>query len=67
MEEIEAELKNKSIERVKQVVVEKPKKERTQAQKEAFEKARLKRAENLRKKKEEAHAELTAEHEEEEG
>ena len=51
MEEIEAELKNKSIERVKQVVIEKPKKERTQAQKEAFDKARLKRAENLRKKK----------------
>ena len=52
MEAIEQELANKSIERVKQVVVEpKPKKERTQAQKEAFEKARIKRAENLAKAK----------------
>ncbi len=52
MEEIEQELTNKSIERVKQVIVEpKPKKERSQAQKEAFEKARIKRAENLAKAK----------------
>jgi hypothetical protein len=63
MEGIEAELNNKSIERIKQVVVEKPKKERTQAQKEAFEKARLKRAENLAKKKAEAQANLNAEDE----
>ena len=55
MEGIEQELANKSIERVKQVIVEpKPKKERTQAQKEAFEKARIKRAENLAKAKEDA-------------
>ena len=56
MEGIEAEIENKSIE--KSVVKEeieapkpKPKKPRSQAQKEAFEKARKKRAENLAKKK----------------
>ena len=63
MEQIEAELNNKAIERVKEVVVEKPKKERTQAQKEAFEKARLKRAENIAKKKAEAQVNLNAEDE----
>jgi|TARA_R100000426_G_scaffold85774_1_gene66118 hypothetical protein len=57
MEAIEQELAEKSIERsdaVKEVIVEekpKPKRERTQAQKEAFEKARAKRKENLAKKK----------------
>ena len=59
MEEIEAQVQNKGIERIKTEIKEvevkpKPKKERTQAQKEAFEKARKKRAENLKKKKEEA-------------
>ena len=59
MEDIEAEVQNKGIERIKTEIKEvedkpKPKKERTQAQKEAFEKARKKRAENLKKKKEEA-------------
>ena len=67
MEAIEQELANKSIERVKQVVVEpKPKKERTQAQKEAFEKARIKRAENLAKakaEKEQVQATLTSQDE----
>ena len=67
MEAIEQELANKSIERVKQVVVEpKPKKERTQAQKEAFEKARIKRAENLAKakaEKENVQATLTSQDE----
>ena len=57
MEGIEAELENKSIEKSIQIKeVEAPKKEkkpRSQAQKEAFEKARKKRAENLAKKKEE--------------
>ena len=57
MEGIEAELENKSIEKSVQIKeVEAPKKEkkpRSQAQKEAFEKARKKRAENLAKKKEE--------------
>ena len=66
MEGIEAEIKEKLIERsgegeigqspiklvIKEQVIEKPKKERTQAQKDAFEKARKKRAENLAKKKE---------------
>ncbi len=59
MEEIEAQVQEKGIERIKTEIKEvevkpKPKKERTQAQKEAFEKARKKRAENLKKKKEEA-------------
>lgn len=57
MEGIEAELENKSIEKSIEIKeVEPPKKEkkpRSQAQKEAFEKARKKRAENLAKKKEE--------------
>ena len=56
MEDIEAELKEKSIERVIEEVKETPKpktkKPRSQAQIEAFEKAKLKRAENLRLKKE---------------
>ena len=64
METINQELEQKSIERPKDVdfatgeqvieggVVNKPKKPRTQAQKEAFERARKKRAENLAKKKE---------------
>lgn len=64
MEVINQELEQKSIERPKGVdfatgedvieggVVNKPKKPRTQAQKEAFERARKKRAENLAKKKE---------------
>ncbi len=56
MEGIEAELENKSIEKNIEIKeVETPKKEkkpRSQAQKEAFEKARKKRAENLAKKKE---------------
>lgn len=55
MEAIEQELAEKSIERsdtIKEVIVEeKPKKQRTQAQKDAFEKARAKRKENLAKKK----------------
>jgi hypothetical protein len=57
MEGIEAELENKTIEKSIEIKeVEAPKKEkkpRSQAQKEAFEKARKKRAENLAKKKEE--------------
>lgn len=56
MEGIEAELENKTIEKSIEIKeVETPKKEkkpRSQAQKEAFEKARKKRAENLAKKKE---------------
>lgn len=62
MEEIEAELEQKSIERVESVIKEvkeqvepakaKPKRVRSQKQIEAFEKAKLKRAENLRLKKE---------------
>ena len=64
MEAINQELEQKSIERPKGVdfatgeqvieggTVNKPKKPRTQAQKDAFEKARKKRAENLAKKKE---------------
>jgi len=63
MEAIEQELAEKSIERsdtIKEVVVEeKPKKQRTQAQKDAFEKARAKRKENLAKKKQ---AEAEASH-----
>ena len=62
MEGIEAEIEEKILERqpqselpppseVVEKVIEKPKKPRTQAQKEAFEKARKKRAENLAKKK----------------
>tara|TARA_R100000655_G_scaffold32115_1_gene63908 strand:+ start:3364 stop:3987 length:624 start_codon:yes stop_codon:yes gene_type:complete len=59
MEEIEQQIQQKGIERIKAEITEvqedkpqpKPKKERTQAQKEAFEKARKKRAENLAKKK----------------
>lgn len=56
MEEIIKEVENKGIERVVAEVKEveaKPKKPRSQAQKEAFEKARQKRAENLAKKKQE--------------
>tara|TARA_R110000796_G_scaffold7331_2_gene25175 strand:- start:4586 stop:5173 length:588 start_codon:yes stop_codon:yes gene_type:complete len=56
MEGIEAEIENKSIEKsveIKEVETPKPKKPRSQAQKDAFEKARKKRAENLLKKKEE--------------
>ena len=62
MEGIEAEIEEKILERqpqsdlpppseVVEKVIEKPKKPRTQAQKDAFEKARKKRAENLAKKK----------------
>jgi hypothetical protein len=55
MEGIEAEIENKTIEKSIEIKeVETPKKEkkpRSQAQKEAFEKARIKRAENLAKKK----------------
>ena len=51
------------IEEVSEAPTPKPKKERSQAQKEAFEKARKKRAENLAQKKleEEAMAEVIAE------
>ncbi len=66
MEEITKEIDNKSIERVVAEVKEveaKPKKPRTQAQKEAFEKARKKRADNLAKKKEEDELEGWAESE----
>ena len=71
MDEIEADIQTKSIERVKSVVIDepvkpKPKKERTQAQKEAFEKARLKRAENLARKKKEAQETLTNEYDDNE-
>ena len=58
MEGIEAEIEEKKIERdvsfapAPQEIKEKPKKQRTQKQIEAFEKARAKRAENLAKKKE---------------
>jgi len=64
MEQIEKELSEKTIEKQVDFVVEnvidppkeaKPKKPRTEAQKEAFEKARKKRAENLKKKKDEEH------------
>ena len=53
------------IEEVSEAPTPKPKKERSQAQKEAFEKARKKRAENLAQKKleEEAMAEVIAEEE----
>jgi len=66
MEEITKEVENKGIERVIEEVKEveaKPKKPRSQAQKEAFEKARKKRAENLAKKKEEEELEEWAESE----
>lgn len=66
MEEIVKEVENKSIERVVEEVKEveaKPKKPRSQAQKEAFEKARKKRAENLAKKKEAEELEEWAESE----
>lgn len=72
MDEIEAEIQTKGIERTKSIVSEeqpvkpKPKKERTQAQKEAFEKARLKRAENLARKKKEAQETLTNEYDDNE-
>ena len=74
MEGIEADIQSKSIERVAEPEpaqvqtksIEKPKKPRTEAQKEAFEKARLKRAENLKKKKEQNRILLTAEEEEDE-
>jgi hypothetical protein len=58
MEEINKELDNKSIERteIKEVISEsreeKPKKTRTEAQKQAFEKARKKREANLKARKE---------------
>ena len=73
MEGIEADIQSKSIERVAEPEpaqvqtksIEKPKKPRTEAQKEAFEKARLKRAENLKKKKEQNRILLTAEEEDE--
>ena len=54
MEEINKELDSKSIERteIKEVVQEvKPKKTRTDAQKQAFEKARAKREANLKARK----------------
>jgi len=52
MEGIEAELQEKGIEKSDEIIVqEKPRKPRSQAQKDAFEKARKKRAENLAKKK----------------
>ena len=54
MEGIEAEIESKSIEKsveIKEVQTPKQKKPRSQAQKDAFEKARKKRAENLLKKK----------------
>jgi hypothetical protein len=55
-DEIMEELKQKAIEKeptvIKEVSVEKPKRERSEKQKAAFEKARLKRAENLKLKKE---------------
>ena len=54
MEGIEAEVEKKSIEKSVEIVIKeepKPKKPRSQAQKDAFEKARKKRAENLLKKK----------------
>ncbi len=66
MEGIEAEIESKSIEKsveIKEVgtapqrETPKPKKPRSQAQKDAFEKARKKRAENLLKKKEEEETE----------
>lgn len=64
MEGIEAEIEEKKIERevaqplppVQDKVVEKPKRARSQKQIEAFEKARAKRAENLKKKREEEEA-----------
>lgn len=58
-------VESKGIERVVEEVKEtpKPKKERSQAQKEAFEKARKKRAENLAKKKEEEELDAWAESE----
>tara|TARA_R110000796_G_scaffold33586_1_gene86996 strand:- start:1563 stop:2156 length:594 start_codon:yes stop_codon:yes gene_type:complete len=54
MEGINEELDNKSIERteIKEVVKEQPKKTRTEAQKQAFEKARKKREANLKARKE---------------
>lgn len=54
MEAINEELDNKSIERteIKEVVKEQPKKTRTEAQKQAFEKARKKRQANLKARKE---------------
>tara|TARA_R110002126_G_scaffold37131_5_gene112380 strand:- start:645 stop:1241 length:597 start_codon:yes stop_codon:yes gene_type:complete len=64
MEGIEAEIENKSIEKSVEIkVVEaepKPRKPRSQAQKDAFEKARKKRAENLLKKKAEEPVEKVA-------
>ena len=66
MEDIEAEIEEKKIEReasqpvatpqVQDKVVEKPKRARSQKQIEAFEKARAKRAGNLKKKREEEEA-----------
>lgn len=54
MEEIEAEIQEKVIEKLPEPELKpvKEKKPRSEAQKAAFEKARLKRAENLKKKKE---------------
>tara|TARA_R110002167_G_scaffold190456_1_gene392744 strand:- start:2797 stop:3393 length:597 start_codon:yes stop_codon:yes gene_type:complete len=66
MEEINKELDSKSIERteIKEVVEEvKPKKTRTEAQKQAFEKARKKREANLKARKEEAELDSWAEEE----
>lgn len=67
MEEIESELEQKSVERVTEEIQEveeepqapeppkkKTKKVRSEAQKAAFERAKLKRAENIKKRKEEA-------------
>ena len=52
MDEIEQQLQEKGIEKSDEVIIkEKPRKPRSQAQKDAFEKARKKRAENLAKKK----------------
>ena len=51
MEQIEAQIQEKGIEKSDDVIVQKPRKPRSQAQKDAFEKARKKRAENLAKKK----------------
>ncbi len=66
MEEINKELDNKSIERteIKEVVKEeKPKKTRTEAQKQAFEKARKKREANLKARKEAEELDAWAEEE----
>ena len=56
MEDIENEIQEKVIERQTTQPEVKPKKPRSEAQKSAFEKARAKRAENLKKKQEEEQA-----------